>query len=105
VLNGKSYCDSRGKDSNLIKKISLGQAVVSHTFNPSTWEEEAGKFLSPRPAWSTSEFQDRQGYTEKPGLEKKQTNKQTKQNKTKQNPTKKTLNKKKKKQLSLPNSS
>jgi hypothetical protein len=30
-----------------------GQAVVAHAFNPSTWEEEAGGFLSSRPAWST----------------------------------------------------
>jgi hypothetical protein len=28
-------------------------AVVAHTFNPSTWEAEAGGFLSSRPAWST----------------------------------------------------
>jgi major histocompatibility complex class I len=28
-------------------------AVVVHTFNPSTWEAEAGGFLSLRPAWST----------------------------------------------------
>jgi hypothetical protein len=28
------------------------QAVV-YTFNPSTWEAEAGGFLSSRPAWST----------------------------------------------------
>jgi hypothetical protein len=27
--------------------------VVAHTFNPSTWEAEAGRFLSLRPAWST----------------------------------------------------
>jgi hypothetical protein len=27
--------------------------LVVHTFNPSTWEAEAGKFLSSRPAWST----------------------------------------------------
>jgi hypothetical protein len=51
--------------------------VVAHTFNPSTWEAEAGRFLSLRPAWST----DSQGYTEKPCLKKqnktKQTNKQT----------------------------
>jgi hypothetical protein len=37
--------------------------VVAHTFNPSTWEAEAGGFLSSRPAWST-EFQDSQGYRE-----------------------------------------
>jgi hypothetical protein len=27
--------------------------VVVHAFNPSTWEAEAGEFLSSRPAWST----------------------------------------------------
>jgi hypothetical protein len=27
--------------------------VVAHTFNPSTWKEEAGEFLSSRSAWST----------------------------------------------------
>jgi hypothetical protein len=26
---------------------------VAHAFNPSTWEAEAGEFLSLRPAWST----------------------------------------------------
>jgi hypothetical protein len=44
--------------------------VVAHAFNPSTWEAEAGEFLSLRPAWST-EFQERQDYTEKPCLKKK----------------------------------
>jgi hypothetical protein len=29
------------------------QAVVEHTFRPSTWEAEEGGFLSSRPAWST----------------------------------------------------
>jgi hypothetical protein len=27
--------------------------VVAHAFNPSTWDAEAGRFLSSRPAWST----------------------------------------------------
>jgi hypothetical protein len=31
--------------------INLG--VVACAFNPSTWEAEAGGFLSSRPAWST----------------------------------------------------
>jgi hypothetical protein len=31
--------------------VRLG--VVAHAFNPSTWEAEAGEFLSSRPAWST----------------------------------------------------
>ena len=26
---------------------------VAYAFNPSTWEAEAGEFLSLRPAWST----------------------------------------------------
>jgi hypothetical protein len=30
-----------------------GQTVMAHTFNPSTWDAEAGGFLSSRPAWST----------------------------------------------------
>jgi hypothetical protein len=29
------------------------RGVVAHAFNPSTWEAEAGGFLSSRPAWST----------------------------------------------------
>jgi hypothetical protein len=29
------------------------QALVAHSFNPSTREAEAGRFLSLRPAWST----------------------------------------------------
>ena len=36
---------------NILEKTCL--AVVAHTFNPSTWEAEAGRFLSLRPAWST----------------------------------------------------
>ena len=35
------------------KKDFNSQAVVAHDFNPSTWEAEAGRFLSLRPAWST----------------------------------------------------
>jgi hypothetical protein len=27
--------------------------VVAHAFNPSTWEAEAGGFLTSKPAWST----------------------------------------------------
>jgi hypothetical protein len=44
----------------------MSRAVVAHAFNPSTREAEAGGFLSWRTAWSQSEFQDSQGYTEKP---------------------------------------
>jgi hypothetical protein len=44
--------------------------MVGHAFDTSTWEAEAGEFLSSRPAWE-SEFQDSQGYTEKHCLRKK----------------------------------
>jgi hypothetical protein len=51
--------------------VLISRAVVAHPFNPSTWEAEAGGFLSSRPACLQSEFQDSQGYTEKPCLLKK----------------------------------
>jgi major histocompatibility complex class I len=35
------------------QKRASDQAVMAHVFNPSTWEAEAGGFLSLRPAWST----------------------------------------------------
>jgi hypothetical protein len=35
------------------KKTQKSLAVVVHAFSPSTWETEAGGFLSSRPAWST----------------------------------------------------
>jgi hypothetical protein len=35
------------------KEVVRSRAVVVHTFNPSTREAEAGRFLSSRPAWST----------------------------------------------------
>jgi outer membrane biosynthesis protein TonB len=67
-------------------------AVVAHTFNSSTWEAEAGGFLSTRP-------QDSQGYTEKPCLEKPKT--QNPKPKT-QNPKTKTQNPKPKTQNPKP---
>jgi hypothetical protein len=33
--------------------IDIRWAVVGHSFNPSIWEAEAGRFLNLRPAWST----------------------------------------------------
>jgi hypothetical protein len=39
--------------NNSIKIKVCSRAVVAHTFNTSTWEAEAGRFLSSRPAWST----------------------------------------------------
>jgi hypothetical protein len=44
--------DSNNKVRKCVKEKS-SRAVVAHAFNPSTWEAEAGRFLSLRPAWST----------------------------------------------------
>jgi hypothetical protein len=49
--------------------LIISWAVVVHTFNPSTREAEAGRFLEFEPGLQ-SEFQEGQGYTEKPCLEK-----------------------------------
>jgi hypothetical protein len=54
----------------LKKNIKTSQAVVAHAFNPSTQEAKAGRVRG-QPGLQ-SEFQDSQGYTEKPCLEKKQ---------------------------------
>lgn len=45
-------------------KIRIVSQAVVHTFNPSTWDAGAGESLEAR------EFQDCQGYKEKPCLEK-----------------------------------
>jgi hypothetical protein len=45
--------------------------VVAHAFDPSTWEAEAGGFLSSRQAWSTERVPGQPGlHREKPCLEK-----------------------------------
>ena len=36
-----------------IKCLIVYTAVVAHVFIPSTWETEAGAFLTLRPAWTT----------------------------------------------------
>jgi hypothetical protein len=58
VLRGKFIALSvfikkleRSHTKNL--KLHMKVGVVAHAFNPSTWEAEAGGFLSSRPAWST----------------------------------------------------
>jgi hypothetical protein len=61
---------------------------VAHAFNPSTQEAEADFVLWVRgQPGLQSEFQDSQGYTEKPCLEKTNKQKKTKQ-KTNKKPTK-----------------
>ena len=37
-----------------LKKSNKKPGVMAHTFNPSTHEAEAGRFLSSRQAWSTN---------------------------------------------------
>jgi hypothetical protein len=49
--------------------------MVVHTYNPSTWEAEASGFLNLSQPGLQSEFQDNQGYTEKPCLKKQKQNK------------------------------
>jgi hypothetical protein len=60
----------------ITKKIKIQPGVVAHTFNPSTREAEAGGVRG-QPGLQ-SEFQDSQGYTEKPCLEKTKKKKKTK---------------------------
>jgi hypothetical protein len=57
--------------------------VVAHAFNPSTWEAEAGRFLSSRPAWSTEWVPGQPGLHRETLSQKTKTkqNKQTKRNK------------------------
>jgi hypothetical protein len=45
--------EKKRKEKKRKEKESSSRAVVAHAFDPSTWEAEAGRFLSSRPAWST----------------------------------------------------
>jgi hypothetical protein len=47
---------------------------VAHAFNPSTWEAEAGGFLSSRPAWSTESSRTVRATQRNPVLKKKKVN-------------------------------
>jgi hypothetical protein len=51
--------------------------MVPHAFNPSTWEAEAGGFLSSRPAWSTEQVSGQ------PGLHRETLSRKTKKKKKK----------------------
>ena len=69
--------------------------MVVHPFNPSTWEAEAGGFLSPRPAWSTKRDPGQPGLHRetlyqktKPNQNQKPKKKQNKKINKKQNKTK-----------------
>jgi hypothetical protein len=51
-----AHCSGAGPDpvfSLLSLKPLCSPDVVAHSFNPSTWEAEAGGSLSSKPAWST----------------------------------------------------
>ena len=52
--------------------------MVVHTFNPSTWEANAGGFLSSRPSWSTDWVLGHPRLDRETLSQNKQTNKQTK---------------------------
>jgi hypothetical protein len=40
-------------ENQFIKKKKSSQGMVAHAFNPSTWEAEAGRFLSSRTVRAT----------------------------------------------------
>jgi hypothetical protein len=67
--------------------------MVAHAFNPSTWEAEAGGFLSSRPAWSTERV------PEQPGLYRETLSRKTKKKKKKKEKKRKKKDKKLPKQL------
>ena len=64
-----------------IRKWIHGWAVAVHAFNPSTWEAEAGRFLSSRPAWSTKWVPGQPGLHREILSQKNQPNKQTQMSK------------------------
>jgi hypothetical protein len=55
---------------------NMSWAVVAHAFSPSTWEAEAGGFLSSGPAWSTERVPG------KPGLYRETLSRKKKKNQT-----------------------
>jgi hypothetical protein len=66
------YPDQKKTNKPFFKFTPSDWAVVVYAFNPSTWEAEAGRFLSSRLAWSTrAGLELSQGYKEKPYFEKK----------------------------------
>jgi hypothetical protein len=80
ITNAYYGCGILEMQPSLHCPIACCRAVVVHTFNSSTWAAESGGFLSSRPQGQPglqSEFQDSQGYTEKPCLKQQQQNKQT----------------------------
>jgi hypothetical protein len=62
------------------QKQRYSQVVVTHTFNPSAWEEEEGGSLGLRPAWPTAQT---------PGLQRRNPIKKKSQPTTTMNKTQK----------------
>ena len=71
-----SHLMGAGNGTQALCKDSKTANLVVHTFNPSTWEAEAGRSLSSRPPGLHREFQDSQGYIEKPVSKSKQADRQ-----------------------------
>jgi hypothetical protein len=80
-------CVVSNMNDDCIKKATLSGAVVAHAFDPSTWEAEAGRFLSSRPAWST-EWVPGQPGLHRETLSRKTKAKQSKAKQSKPNQTK-----------------
>jgi hypothetical protein len=78
---------SKEKEKNPLFFSFLIQNLFSYAFNPSTWEAEAGRYLSSRPAWSRVSSRTARATQRNPVSKQNKTNKQT--NKQKQNKTKK----------------
>jgi hypothetical protein len=66
--------------------------VVVHTFNLSTWEAEAGGFLSSRPAWSTEQVPGQPGLHRETLFRKTKTKTKNKNKKQKTKENKKWVN-------------
>ena len=75
--------------------------MVAHTFNPSAWEAEAGGFLSSSLPLQ-SEFQDSQGYTEKPCFDRKKKGRKKERKKRKKKRKKDRKKKRRKNEVSWP---
>ena len=57
----------------------MSQAVVAHTFDPNTWRQKQADFWVWGQPGLQSDFQDIQGYTEKPYIKKQQQQQKQKQ--------------------------
>jgi hypothetical protein len=68
--------------SRRVQNPAVKPGMVAHTFNPSTWEAEAGGFLSSRPAWSTELVPGQPGIHRKTLSQKKKKKKKKRKKKS-----------------------